>query len=288
MVSSNKLAIGTAQFGMDYGIANFNGQVTKKEIIAILNLAWGNGINTIDTAKAYGNSEEAIGNSLDGNGGDDWNIITKVNNYNCSLTELLRDSEEKLSISPYALLAHSSKLFLDKRFIEEMLFIKEENLVSKIGVSVYDEKEISHILLSDFIPNIIQVPINILDTRLYRNGKLKLLKEKGIEIHARSIFLQGLFFLENDILNNRFPEALPVIEKLKQIASKSKITVPELSLLWLLSLNEIDKVVIGIDNVKQLKAHLKTLKKTINPDSYDHALSICFENESILNPSLWK
>lgn len=283
-----KLAIGTAQFGMEYGIANQSGKTTQKEISSILSLACDNGINTVDTAKAYGNSEEAIGKSLDDKEKSQWNIITKVDNCDGSIAEMILDSANKLTIKPHALLAHSSDLFLHKKFREELIFSKKDNLVSKIGVSIYNEKEINQIMLSDLIPDIIQVPINILDTRLYRSGKLKLLKEKGVEIHARSIFLQGLFFLEKDLLTSRFPEVLPAIEKLRLIASEAEVTLPELSLLWLASLGEVDKIIIGIDNTKQLKAHLMTIKKTINPDVFNDALSICFENESILNPSLWK
>ena len=148
-------------------------------------------------------------------------------------------------------------------------------------------EEIIQVMVSDLIPDIIQLPINVLDTRLYRRGNLGMLKEKSIEVHARSAFLQGLFFLERPLLTKLFPEVVPAMEKLKMIASDAGVTAAELSLLWLVSLDEVDKVVIGIDNGVQLKTHLSTLGKKINPDVFDEALSVRFENESILNPSLW-
>ena len=283
-----KLALGTAQFGMEYGIANQPGKPSQKEISSILDLAWDHGIHTIDTAKAYGNSEEAIGKSLFANEKRDWCIITKMDHYHDSITDQLVDSAEKLSVKPSVLLAHSSQLLLEERFLEELFLIKKENLVGKVGVSVYDEEEIIQVMRSDLKPDIIQVPINMLDTRLYRSGRLHRLKEDGVEVHARSVFLQGLFFLGKAPLSHRFPEVLPIIERLRGIAKEAMVTLPELSLLWLVSLDEVDKIIIGVDQAKQLEAHLKTLRKTIDPDAFSEALSMCYENESILNPSLWQ
>ena len=283
-----KLALGTAQFGMEYGVANQSGKPSQKEIRSILDLAWDHGIHTIDTAKAYGNSEEAIGKSLFANEKRDWCIITKMDHYHDSITDQLVDSAEKLSVKPSVLLAHSSQLLLEERFLEELFLIKKENLVGKVGVSVYDEEEIIQVMRSDLKPDIIQVPINILDTRIYCSGRLHRLKEDGVEVHARSVFLQGLFFLGKAPLSHRFPEVLPIIERLRGIAKEAMVTLPELSLLWLVSLDEVDKIIIGVDQAKQLEAHLKTLRKTIDPDAFSEALSMCYENESILNPSLWQ
>ena len=107
-----KLAVGTAQFGMDYGVANNNGQVSQDEVTAILHLAWDSGINTLDTAKVYGNSEEVIGISLADHGESGWNVITKVSDIKTPLSYQLRDSAEKLTVSPITVLAHSAELFL--------------------------------------------------------------------------------------------------------------------------------------------------------------------------------
>ena len=284
---ASKLAIGTAQFGMDYGIANQNGQVAQDEVTAILHLAWNSGINMLDTAKVYGNSEEVIGISLADHGESGWNITTKVSDIQSPLSDQLRDSAEKLTVTPFTVLAHSAELFLEEKFKEELIFIREENLVSKIGVSLYSEEEIIQVMASELIPDIIQLPINVLDTRLYRRGNLGMLKEKGIEIYARSAFLQGLFFLERPLLINRFPEVVPALEKLKSIASEAGLTPAELSLLWLASLEEVDKVVLGIDNVVQLKTHLRTLEKIVDANVFEKALCLCYENENVLNPSLW-
>ena len=123
---------------------------------------------------------------------------------------------------------------------------------------------------------------------MYRNGMLSKLKDAGIELHVRSAFLQGLFFLPLHGLKDRFRDAIPHLTKLKSIASEANLTIPELSLLWLVSLEEVSRVIIGVDNMEQLKTHLNTLNKKVHPDVFEKALCVHYENENILNPSLWK
>lgn len=282
-----KLAIGTAQFGMPYGIANRNGQVHADAISEILDSAWQNGIDTIDTAKAYGASEESVGNYLKYRPGNNWYIITKISDVNKKLTGQVQDSSEKLTILPYAVLAHSAELFIDADFQKELAEASNLKMIGKAGVSVYNEGEISRILKSNFRTDVIQLPLNILDNRLYRRGTLERLHDKGIEIHVRSAFLQGLFYLPEADLKARFEDVVPHLSRLSTIATGAGLTLAEMSLLWLVSLEEVSKVVIGVDNADQLKMHLATIKKNVDPAVFQDALSVHYENESILNPSLW-
>jgi len=282
---THKLAIGTVQFGMDYGIANQNGQVSEMGAYSILDFAYENEINTLDTAKDYGKSEVSIGNYLKQTG-NSWDIITKVSNAN-NITEQIQDSTEKLTVKPTTVLAHSADLFLEPRFQSEVQKAKDNELINSFGVSLYNEKEINHVLESELKPEVIQLPMNILDTRIYQQGLLGNLFEKGIEIHVRSAFLQGLFYLSKIDLEDRFEDAIPSLEKLKSISATAGLTLPELSLLWLVNLKEVTKVIIGVDNLDQLKTHLKTLKKNVHSSVFEEALSIHYENENILNPSLW-
>jgi aryl-alcohol dehydrogenase-like predicted oxidoreductase len=152
---------------------------------------------------------------------------------------------------------------------------------------LYNQNEINQVLESDFKPDIIQLPMNILDTRLYRCGILGQLAKEGIEVHARSAFLQGLFYLPEFELKNRFSDAVPYLEKLKSIAEVAGLTLSELSLLWLMSLEEVCKVVIGVDSASQLEVHLQTIKKNVDTNAIKDALSVHFENNKILNPSNW-
>ena len=282
---TNKLAIGTAQFGLDYGVANQKGQLNKNEIQAILDFASKNGINTLDTAKAYGASEVSIGEYLKLSDSS-WNIITKIGSVN-NIIGQIKDSIKKLNIKPNIVLAHSADLFLNPSFQTELQKAKDQELIKYYGVSLYNDREIYQVLKSELKPTVVQLPMNILDTRLYKNGLLNQLFENGIEIHIRSVFLQGLFYLSKDDLNERFKDVNPGLDALKSIAKKAELTLAELSLLWVASIKEVDKVIIGVDNVDHLKAHFKTLEKNVDPSVFIEVLSIKYENENILNPSLW-
>ena len=283
---SNKLAIGTAQFGLNYGIANQNGKVNANQIQSILDFAHEKGINILDTAKAYGNSEKSIGNYLKLTE-KTWYIVTKISNSDKNLIEQIQDSKEKLTVLPTIILAHSANLFVNPIFQSKLQETKDKKLVHSIGVSLYSEEEINQVLDSEIKPDVIQLPMNILDTRLYRCGVLSKLFDREIEIHVRSAFLQGLFYLSKAKLEDGFKDVIPYLEKLKTISADIGLTLSELSLLWLLSLKEVSKVIIGVDNVAQLKVHLDTLKKNIDSSVFEEALSIYYENENILNPSLW-
>ena len=114
------------------------------------------------------------------------------------------------------------------------------------------------------------------------------MSDRGIQIHARSVFLQGLFYLPSAELKHRFPDAYFAIEELKSIASEVNLELAELSLLWLMSRQEVARVVIGVDTVEQLEAHLHTLEKHVDPGVFEAALAVRYENEIVLNPSLWQ
>jgi len=273
---------------MNYGIANQNGQVHGNEIEAILDLAWRNGIDTLDTAKAYGSSEESIGTALKQRPECAWSIITKLIDDERNIVDQFQDSVDKLTVPPTAVLAHSAELFLNVDFQKELAEAKDGQIIPKAGVSLYSKDEISQVLESGFKPEVIQLPMNMLDTRLYRCGILSQLNGKGVEIHVRSAFLQGLFYLPDVDLKGRFGDALPYVSKLKTIAAEANLTLAELSLLWLINLEEVSKVVIGVDNADQLNAHLETLEKKVNPAVFEEALAVEYENEQIFNPSLWK
>ena len=282
-----KLAIGTAQFGMPYGIANKNGQVSTDEVTAILDIAWQNGIDTLDTAKSYGNSEELLGNYIKQHPECSWKIITKIGENRQNVDEQFHHSIKKLTVSPTMVLAHSTELFLNKEFQLEFVEASEKYSINKIGVSLYSEDEINRAMESALRPEVIQLPLNILDTKLFQRGVLANISNNGIEVHARSAFLQGLFYLLDSEIEKRFNDALPFINKLKSIAAETYLTLPELSLLWLVNLDEISKVIIGVDSAEQLNKHLVTLNKKVDPSVFEVALSVNYQNENILNPSVW-
>ena len=139
---------------MPYGIANQNRQMNFSDISMILYLGWGNGINCLDMAKAYGNSEKSIGNYLKLTE-KTWYIITKISDSDKNLIEQILDSKEKLTVLPNIILAHSAKLFLDPMFQSKLQETKDKKLVHSIGVSLYSEEEINQVLDSEIKPDVI-------------------------------------------------------------------------------------------------------------------------------------
>ena len=284
----NKLVVGTAQFGLDYGISNQKGKTSLEQVHIILDTMKRKNLYELDTARSYGNSEEALGSYFKDRPHCNWKITTKISELKNSVTTQLNDSEKKLFLKPYTLLAHTIKIFQSSKFQLSAKELKDKKIIKKIGVSVYSEEEIKDAINSSLPPDVIQLPMNILDTRLYRKGIIDKISNSGIEVHIRSVFLQGLFYLPNKTIKKNFFDAYPSLVKLKEISKKENLSLSELSLLWLFNLNQIDKVIIGINNLFQLRSHLDTLTKKISKSVIDEALSVCYENEEILNPSLWK
>ncbi len=286
-MSLNKLVVGSAQFGSDYGISNKVGVVSQKEIISILRECRKKDISYLDTASNYGIAERAIGNAIKSIANFNWNIITKINNSESNIFQQINKAKSKLKSPINTVLAHSSKLYMEKKIQNQLLESKLNGEIKNFGVSLYTKDEIIEVLGSEILPDIIQLPMNILDTRLYKNGFLKKINKKKIEVHARSVFLQGLFYLTEDLVQKKFPEVGSHLKKLNKIALKAGVSVAELSLLWVASIKEVKKVIIGVESSKQLRMHADSMKKKINEKYFENALKISFNNESILNPAKW-
>ena len=206
----NKLALGTVQFGMKYGIANDSNTFPQSEIKEILKLAALKNINTIDTAISYGSSEKNLGKEKL----DTFNVITKLkslpnNKRNISLwvekeinSSLKRLNQKKV----YGLLLHNTMDLIGvngNKIYDALLELKEKNLISKIGISIYSPDELD-IIISKFKIDIVQSPFNVFDTRLQDSGWMKELYDMNIEIHTRSTFLQGLLLMHEEKIPSKF------------------------------------------------------------------------------------
>lgn len=279
----SKIALGTVQFGLDYGITNLSGQVTIDEVRNILTFAKNNQINTLDTASGYGNSEQVLGRC----GVNNYQIITKtislendvnkvIDGFYRSLKNLGRDQVE-------GLLIHDINNIENKQF--DVLFsklneLKQQGLIKKIGFSTYTPEQVNF-LLENFDFNIIQVPFNVFDTRLIQSGQLQALKSKGVEIHARSVFLQGVL-LDFDNLSDYFLTWKAQFTEYQAMVKNSGLSLLEYALNFVLSVQEIDRVLVGVNNEQQLREIVLSLKGLDGLEDY-------FINDiNLLNPSLWK
>lgn len=292
-----KIGIGTAQFGLDYGISNTEGKTSIEEAKKILELAATEGVKVIDTAPAYGDSEEVLGKILSSN--HNFDIVTKtphfsneiITNEDVNLLEAtFNQSLIKLKqLSIYGLLAHNVNDLLKPNgqlLMNKMLDFKNSNKVKKIGVSVYTSEQIDA-MLNKYSIDLIQLPINVFDQRLIESGHLVKLKKQGIEIHARSIFLQGLLLMEIEAI----PPSLKFIEnhlsKYYEFIEKNKINKIQAAIDFIKQIKEIDLGIFGLNN----RQHLQELTNVVNSNNVNmkkiNYQQFLLQDSLILNPSNW-
>lgn len=293
-----KLGIGAAQFGLDYGVSNTGGITPIAEVAKILQQAESLGIELIDTAPAYGDSEAVLGSCIQDR--SCFKIMTKTPFFDkgvireedvAHLRKTFISSLQKLrQSSVYGLLIHhSDDLFAvnGQKLWKSMEALKDEGLVKKIGVSVYDAEQIDE-ALKRYAIDLVQVPVNIFDQRLLKSRHLKKLKDRQIEIHARSIFLQGLLLMEPSIVPPYLSWAAPYLQKYHDLIKPLNLTALDAALAFVDHLEEIDAYIVGLNNYQQLEEILSHLTKnrdnTLDFDCSKFALT----DESIINPSLWK
>jgi len=281
-----KLGIGTAQFGLNYGISNKLGVTPYNEVAEILDFAIAEGCDTIDTAAAYGTAERIIGSYLSQTNSNCVKVVSKFKSRN-SLMSDYNSSKELIKQNLYGYLAHDAAPFINNEELREQA-VKLRDLENiRIGASVYSEKEIEE-LLELRVLDIIQVPINILDHRLIKSGILRELKDHNVEIHVRSVFLQGLFFLPENEISVGFPSAKKAISLVRQLAKENDLTVSDLALLFVNSIPEVDRFIIGVNSPKQLKENFLSLKKSYKNSITQTLLDeLNFYDEKVLNPTLW-
>jgi aryl-alcohol dehydrogenase-like predicted oxidoreductase len=289
-----KLGLGTVQFGTDYGVSNRLGQTTPEEVVKILDFASESGITYLDTAPAYGNSEVVLGASLSPNHA--FRIVTKTSKItqpkiNAADVQLVIDDfHESLcrlqQSSVYGLLVHHPDDLLNEggdRLMAGLKLLKIQGFVKKIGVSVYDREQVER-LLDKFSVDLIQVPLNIFDQRLLKNNFLSHLKGQGIEIHVRSVFLQGILLMAEAELPPYLAEFGGYLRRYHQVNEILGLSALQAATGFIHSLPEVDAVLVGVNNLRQLREIIESAKIVLDTKLF-RELSI--EDETLINPSMW-
>ena len=284
----SKVVIGTANFENIYGIRKK--RVKKNNIRNILNYARKINIKYIDTASNYGLSEKVLGNTIK----NDFEIISKFSKINFELSSVKAQIEKILKNSLlhlrrksiYGYLVHEANDLISengKKIVKALINLKKRGKIKKIGVSVYTTTELNKIL-KIFKPDIIQIPINILNQQFIKKNYLRKIQKLGIEIHARSLFFQGLLLKNNYKFLPKKNKLRKKIEHLDSVCKK--YSIPKLMLLikFVAQIPEVNKIVVGIDSTNQLK-------KIINANN-GSKLAVNFSRYSvtekeILDPRLW-
>lgn len=285
----SRLAIGTAQFGMRYGIANQTGQVTGPEARAILGRAWEAGVRTLDTASVYGDSEGTVGAA----GVDRWRIVTKLAPHPDAVGDLagwtMRATEESLrrlrTQQLYGLLLHRPGQLLDddgKRLYDGLQQAKQHGLVQKIGVSIYDPSELEQLERHGPL-DLVQAPFNIFDRRLVSSGWMQRMSDTGTEIHVRSVFLQGLLLMHPDQRPKRFSRWPDLWDAYDGWVAETGISRLEACLRFALSFPGISAAVVGVDSLDQLEEIIGAADGPV-PNIPDGLQSDAVD---LINPSRW-
>tara|TARA_B110000858_G_scaffold114660_1_gene131061 strand:- start:2107 stop:2982 length:876 start_codon:yes stop_codon:yes gene_type:complete len=287
----NKLALGTAQFGMDYGINSSVGMLKPQEVLQILQYAESVNIDFLDTAPAYGNSERMLGSM----NVTDFKVVTKTRHFKDSqitdddivlLNQEFNNSLKDLKLdSVHGLLVHNADDLLKPgadRIFDHLQNLKKAEKIDKVGVSVYENKQLNFVL-NNFDVDIVQLPLNIFDRRFIDSGMLKLLSSKGIEVHARSIFLQGLTLMSDDIRPSKFNRWSNLWKTWHDWLNDYSISPLEASVRYAMSVTEISKVLVGIDSANQLAEIVKATSGFL-PTIPDELHT---NDALLLNPSNW-
>lgn len=290
---SSKLAIGCAQFGLDYGVSNKQGQTTFEEVKKIADLADKLDIDTFDTAPSYGESELVLGQVLS----IDAQIITKtihisddaigVGQIEC-IQKAFKQSLNQLGRNKlHGLLVHSAGDFLKPGAGELYSWLKEKKdsgIIKKIGVSIYTAEQIDSVM-EQFPVDLIQLPLNILDQRLCKSSHISHLKATGVEIHVRSVFLQGLLLMSLDQLPGYFKPYHTALVKVYEEARQRGLSTLELALAYCMNIPGIDKLIVGVNSFSQLEEIVSASKVNVETSELSYLAS---DEPGLLNPSLWK
>ena len=278
MSTTGKLVLGTVQFGVQYGI-NSAGRPDEQMVKAILEEAQALGINTLDTSSGYGEAEEILGRTI--SKGHPFKIVSKYPKGNVPVKEMFLSSLDRLKVnSLYGYLLHHFEVYRDNPDVwREFMALKEDGKVQRIGFSLYMPDELEILLKNNVDFNLLQIPRNIFDRKF--DPYLRELKDRGVEIHVRSTFLQGLFFKDRQTLPDKLKPLKKYLEELDNISKETGMSIAELALNFNYQNENIAGVLIGVDNVDQLKTNVGSLSdQSVNID-------ISVKEKELLNPVNW-
>jgi len=292
----SRLVLGTAQHGMQYGIANKTGQPACLTVEAMVAEAWKSGVREFDTAQAYGESENVLGRVLRSLGiSRQARVVSKLHpgldhQDSNALGSALQQTLDRLGQARlYGLMLHRENLLdlWDAGLSETLHSFVDSGLVEHIGVSVYTPRAAVRALQKSGI-DLVQVPSNIFDRRFEKAGVLREAQRCGKQLYVRSVYLQGLLLMRSEDLPASMRFAMPAIERLEAFSSKTGFSRKQLGLGYVRSVYPAQKVILGCETLQQVTDNLQLWSAGL-PDEIIAALRAEFKNidEKIINPSLW-
>jgi aryl-alcohol dehydrogenase-like predicted oxidoreductase len=294
MDKRSRLALGTVQFGLAYGVSHAGGRLPMEEARAVIELAALSGVDMLDTAAAYGDSEAVVGDIA--GPGSSFDIVTKtlpirdaaiaaadVDRVEAAFHQSLRRLRRA---SVHALLVHDARDILNSG--GELLWarleaLRDQGLTRKIGVSAYDRAEIDAVT-SRFPIAILQAPLSAFDQRRLADGTFDRLSRRGVEIHARSVLMQGLLLMTPEAVKAKLPAAFAPLNAWRRGVVESGSSPLAAALGFALRQPMIDRAVIGVHSAAHLAECLAAAAQEIPP--LDYARFAC-DDLDVIDPRRW-
>jgi len=296
MTALSRLTLGTVQFGLPYGIANRSGQPSYETARDIIACAYEGGVNCLDTAAAYGESEAVIGRALAELGlAERMRVVTKVPPIPKELTGPAVDRFVETAVRKSLAALRLKKLFIclfhreeDAGHIGALVKLQGQGLIEQIGVSTY-RTPITAGILTEGRAQAIQIPTNILDQRFIRSGVLNQARQQGVTVFVRSVYLQGLLLMSPEGMDPFFAPMVELHPKLAEWAQAAEMSLAELAVRFVLSLDGVSSLVLGMETVDQMRENLRLCSRPpLPPDLVREILNgIPDLPERLLMPPFW-
>lgn len=285
----NKLILGTANFGMEYGIS-CGRKLSKEEVFKIINRALSEGIWGLDTAIAYGDAHKVLGEYIKREHRS-FRIITKLpsedyKTYQDVHSRVLQSLEHLELKQVNVLMLHSFQTLLKYKelIISSLKSLKEEGIIESYGISVYHPEEVFEFYKACKEPFAVEFPLNVFDRRFV--PYLQDWKKEGFVLFARSVFLQGLFFLPEDRLKGVFEKVKDKILSIRELSKRLNLDIACLCLNFVASFRELDGFIVGVDSVEQLVHNINCLRNSVYLETQLEELEV--KDERIILPYMWK
>ncbi|HEU4472528.1 MAG TPA: aldo/keto reductase [Flavisolibacter sp.] len=285
----DRFILGTVQFGIPYGINNTSGQPSRGQVFGMLDHAFARGIRQLDSADLYGDAQALIGSYMQERK-KSFLVNTKFKGEQGSpITGQLMSSLDQLGLEKVNVYFYHrfTEMVENPSSLVELRRLKEEGRIEKIGISVYTNEEF-RVCIDNADVEVIQLPFNLLDNYSRRGALMREAKEKGKSLQVRSVFLQGLFFKEEDNWPAKLLPLKRYVNGLKTLAREHSLTMYDLALRYAFSKAEIDQVIIGVDSKDQLENNLQTAGVALETSLAAAIDRINVEEEALLYPYNWK
>lgn len=292
--SFGTVTLGTVQLGQAYGVANSDGMPDEDMAMGVLDAAWAGGVRTFDTARAYGQSEDRIGSWLAASGHRP-HLITKALKLGDRVApaDTVRDS---VALSRTALkvdfidglMMHSAHDIFCPGVMDALSQLKTDATIGGFGISAYAPEDVDKALEVPGL-SMVQVPFNVFDRRMKTSGVLDRCAASGVTVFARSLFLQGLFFLDPETLPKHLSEAAEPLHQLHAFAKDVGRSVAEVALVTVRDTPGVASVVLGAERAEQIRETLALAKAPPLSDNEREAVFRIGDglSERVYHPGLW-